>query len=99
MIKKESIPARDKIRVKAKVDARPAITGARARILAKAKADAPLTSVHKKSSNCSFLSSASLNFLMPDRAPLAQFCGALSSADLAHTTASVRSYLLVTTAN
>jgi hypothetical protein len=49
MIKKESIPARDKIRVKAKVDARPAITGARARILAKAKVDAPPTSVHKKS--------------------------------------------------
>jgi hypothetical protein len=42
-MKRESTPVRDRTRAKAKVDVRPATMVARARTLAKARADAPLT--------------------------------------------------------
>jgi hypothetical protein len=55
-----STPAKAKIRVKAKADARLATMAAKARTLARARVDAPLTNRPKNSQNSIFLSSGVL---------------------------------------
>ena len=55
-----STPAKAKIRVKAKADARLATMAAKERTLAKARVDAPLTNPPKNGQNSVFLSSGVL---------------------------------------